>query len=70
LENRWQLNCQKLNTQLILSSRNKSELQKVQQACLRPKNVKILPLDLENYTSLKMKTEKATKLFGNLDIII
>lgn len=54
---------------LILSSRNKIALQKVKESCKFSENVKILPLDLEDYTSLESKTEEAIQLFGSIDIL-
>ncbi|MGV8945408.1 MAG: SDR family oxidoreductase [Lutibacter sp.] len=59
----------KEQTKLILSSRNKIELNIVKNACQNPENVKILPLDLENYTSLHAKVEEALALFGTIDML-
>lgn len=59
----------KQQTKLILSSRNESELNAVKNACEHPENVKILPLDLENYTRLTAKVEEALLLFGGVDIL-
>ena len=59
----------KHQTKLILSSRNEKELISVKNACEHPENVKILPLDLENYKSLTAKVEEALTLFGGVDIL-
>lgn len=59
----------KHQTKLILSSRNEKELISVKNACEHPENVKILPLDLENYKSLATKVEEALTLFGGVDIL-
>ena len=34
-----------------------------------PENVKVLPLDLENYMSLSGKVDEALKLFGSIDVL-
>jgi short-subunit dehydrogenase len=59
----------KKNVHLILSSRNKEKLQQVKSECYNTENVKILPLDLENYSSLATITEEALLLFGDIDIL-
>lgn len=59
----------KQHTKLILSSRNETELNAVKNACQNPENVKVLPLDLENYTSMLAKVEEALGLFGSVDML-
>ena len=59
----------KQQTKLILSSRNEVALNEVKNACQNPENVKILPLDLENYISLPAKVEEALALFGTVDML-
>lgn len=59
----------KQKTKLILSSRNEKELNAVKNACEHPENVMVLPLDLENHTSLAAKVEEALLLFGGVDIL-
>ncbi|MDT8417009.1 MAG: SDR family oxidoreductase [Lutibacter sp.] len=59
----------KQQTKLILSSRNENELNMVKNACEHPENVKILPLDLENYLSLSAKVDEALALFGSIDML-
>jgi short-subunit dehydrogenase len=54
---------------LILSSRNETALQKVKNECKNKQNIKILPLDLEDYNSLKEKTATALTLFDGIDIL-
>lgn len=59
----------KKNTKIILSSRNEAKLNEAKKKCDHQKNIKVLPLDLEDYTSLKAKTEEAIKLFGKIDVL-
>jgi short-subunit dehydrogenase len=59
----------KKQTKLILSSRNEAALNAVKNACEYPENVKVLPLDLENYINLSAKVEAALALFGGVDIL-
>ena len=42
----------------------------VKQACDHPEHIKIIPLDLENYTSLALRAAEAIKAFGKIDILI
>lgn len=58
------------NTKLILSSRNESLLNDVKKNCFNEKNIKILPLDLENYKNFNKIVEKAISLFGSVDVLI
>ncbi len=55
---------------LILSSRNKIALEKVKNECENPQNIRILPLDLENYSNFNNLTKQAILFFGNIDILI
>ena len=59
----------KQNVQLILSSRNEAKLKQVKTACENSSNVKVLPLDLEDYINLSAKTSEALKLFGSIDVL-
>lgn len=59
----------KQQTKLILSSRKEKELNAVKNACEHPENIKILPLDLENYMSLSGKVDEALALFGGVDVL-
>ncbi|MDP3944895.1 MAG: SDR family oxidoreductase [Lutibacter sp.] len=59
----------KQQTKLILSSLNEKELNAVKNSCENPENIKILPLDLENYRSLCGKVDEALALFGGVDVL-
>lgn len=58
------------NVKLVLSSRNIESLESVKNLCKEPKNVHIIPLDLEDYNSLKEKANLAINAFGHLDILV
>ncbi|MFY7671214.1 SDR family oxidoreductase [Tenacibaculum sp. MEBiC06402] len=58
------------NTKLILSSRNESALNEVKKLCKHPESVKILSLDLENYSNFDTKVEEAISYFGKVDILV
>ncbi|SNR17404.1 SDR family oxidoreductase [Tenacibaculum jejuense] len=58
------------NTKLILSSRNESALNEVKNLCAFPENIKILPLDLEDYECFSEKVDKAIAFFGGVDILV
>ena len=55
------------NCKLILSSRNKEALECVKIECENPKNIIVIPLDLENYTSLKQKTAEKIENIKSYD---
>jgi dehydrogenase/reductase SDR family member 7B len=55
---------------LILSGRRTDELERVQMSCKYADQVKILPLDLSDASSLENKTSEAIQLFGQIDILI
>jgi len=60
-----------LNTRLILSSRRREELERVKSSLgLKPGNVFVLPLDLNDPGSLEEKANEALKVFGKIDILI
>jgi len=59
----------KRKAKLIISSRNVKVLEKVKKECLYPENVKIIPLDLENYESLASKVSEAISTYGKIDIL-
>ena len=63
------LELSKQNAKLILSSRNETKLNLVKSECENSSNVKILPLDLEDYKSLFSITEEALLLFDGVDIL-
>ncbi|WP_299670474.1 SDR family oxidoreductase [uncultured Polaribacter sp.] len=60
----------KQNAKLILSSRNSESLELVKNACKNLENIKIIPLDLEDYTNLHFKAKDAIAAFGTIDILI
>lgn len=62
----------KKGARLILSARRKEELERVKGNCnaaVQP-NIRILPLDLSQPSTLKLSTEAAVQLFGHVDILI
>ncbi len=59
----------KQHTKLILSSRNEKALNQVKNECENSENVKILPLDLENYNNMSSKVDEALLLFGTIDVV-
>ncbi len=60
----------KQNAKLIISSRNLEALTLVKTECLNSDNVKILVLDLEDYTGLDQKATEAIAAFGQVDVLI
>jgi short-subunit dehydrogenase len=64
------LELSKQNATLILSARNEEKLITVKKACKNEDMVKVLPLDLEDYASLKPKVDEAIKWFGRVDILV
>jgi short-subunit dehydrogenase len=59
----------KKSTKLILSSRNELKLNEVKKKCENQENIKILPLDLEDYNNLVHKTKEAIALFGKINVL-
>ncbi len=59
-----------LNAKLILSSRDKNELELVKKECKNPENVQIISLDLEDYANFPVKAEEAISTFGKIDILV
>ncbi|MBT1705007.1 SDR family oxidoreductase [Fulvivirgaceae bacterium PWU20] len=57
---------------LILSARRKEELERVKGNCAASAqpDIRILPLDLENQSTLKLSTDAAIQIFGHVDILI
>lgn len=62
----------KKNVKLIISSRRKEELEKVKGNCIpqAQPNIRVLPFDLAEPTTLKLNSEAAIQLFGHIDILI
>jgi len=55
---------------LILSSRKKTDLELVKDKCKNPSDVKIIELDLENYSGFDNKVTEAIACFGTVDILV
>lgn len=57
---------------LILSARRKEELERVKGNCHASvqANVRVLPLDLSQQETLRLSTEAAIQIFGQVDILI
>ncbi|AUC81750.1 SDR family oxidoreductase [Lacinutrix sp. Bg11-31] len=64
------IECSNLNAKLILSSRNIEALKAVKTLCKNPLNVKLITLDLEDYTTFKTKVTEAISCFGSIDILV
>ncbi len=60
----------KLEAKIIISSRKKDSLEKVKKQCKNPENVKIVTLDLEDYTNLEKVVLSAISKFGKIDILL
>ena len=55
---------------LILSSRNFTALERVKSECDNPGNIKILPIDLNDFDTAPALVQKAYDFFGRIDILI
>jgi short-subunit dehydrogenase len=60
----------KLDAKLILSARNEEKLNVVKQECENSEMIKILPLDLENYSNFDVKVTEAINWFGRIDVLV
>ncbi len=62
----------KKSVRLILSARRKDELERVKGNCpaVAQLNIRILPLDLGEPSTLQLHTEAAIQFFGHIDILI
>ena len=60
----------KQDAKLIISARNEEKLIAVKNACENDEMIKVLPLDLEDYSNLKSKADEAIKWFGRVDILV
>tara|TARA_B100000795_G_C22804111_1_gene443768 strand:- start:3208 stop:4002 length:795 start_codon:yes stop_codon:yes gene_type:complete len=58
------------SAKIILSSRRKEDLKLVKNACKSSSEVKIVVLDLEDYTNLQPKVDEALAAFGTIDILV
>lgn len=64
------LELSKQGAKLILSSRKEAVLFQVKEQCQNSETVKVLALDLADYTNLGQKADAAIALFGNIDILV
>lgn len=60
----------KLDTKLILSSRNEATLTEVKNECENSQNITVLPIDLEKYDDFDKTVAIAISFFGKVDILI
>lgn len=62
----------KKGTRLILSSRRKEELERVKGNCPAESqaNIRVLPVDLTQSSTLQLSAEAAIQLFGHIDILV
>lgn len=60
----------KLNSQLILSSRNEAALNDVKMMCDHKENIAVVPLDLEQLDQMPLKAIEGIQKFGKVDVII
>jgi short-subunit dehydrogenase len=62
----------KKGAKLIISSRRKEELERVKGNCVQQAqpNIRVLPLDLSQPTTLALCAEAAIQLFGQVDILV
>lgn len=62
----------KKGNKLILSARRKEELERVKGNCpaLAQPDIRILPLDLGELSTLNLSAEAAVQLFGHVDVLI
>lgn len=58
------------NAKIILSSRKKDDLELVKKACKNSDDVKIILLDLEDYSNFQPKVNEAISAFGRVDILV
>ncbi len=55
---------------LILSSRRVDVLERVRKACAHPDVVRVVPLDLLDIPSFRVKTTEAIGMFGRIDVLV
>lgn len=60
----------KMGCKLIVSARNETALQQVKSNCHNSDFVKVIPLDLKNYSTMAEKVKEAIASFGGIDILI
>lgn len=59
-----------MGANLILSARNNQKLLETLNMCPNKSQIKLLPLDLEDYEAVGRKVDTATALFGGVDLLI
>jgi|TARA_B110000261_G_scaffold162027_1_gene204765 short-subunit dehydrogenase len=59
-----------MGANLILSARNNEKLLETLNMCSHQLQIKLLPLDLEDYESVGRKSNTALALFGGIDLLI
>jgi dehydrogenase/reductase SDR family member 7B len=60
----------KRGAKLVLSSRRSAELERVRQACPRPQDVAVLPVDLANLADPDALAAQAATFFGPIDVLV
>jgi dehydrogenase/reductase SDR family member 7B len=55
---------------LVLSSRRQAELERVRQACPRPQDVAVLPVDLAHLTDADALAARAAAFFAPIDVLV
>lgn len=55
---------------LVLSARRESELERVRQACPRPQDVAVLPVDLASLDDAPSLANQASRFFGPVDVLV
>lgn len=55
---------------LVISSRNKKELERVKQNCNEETEIMILPMDVADFNSMAEKTQSVLERFGFINILI
>jgi short-subunit dehydrogenase len=55
---------------LVLSSRREAELERVRQACPRPQDVAVLPVDLAHLADADALAAQAAAFFGPVDVLV
>ncbi|MGB7394338.1 MAG: SDR family oxidoreductase [Pricia sp.] len=55
---------------LVLSSRNRGELERVKAGCEHPEKVTVIPLDVTDFDALPEKMTEAVAAFGGIDVLI
>ncbi|RZS96902.1 SDR family oxidoreductase [Cecembia calidifontis] len=59
-----------LGHKTIISARNQAALEQIKEKANNPKNIYVLPLDLNAPDSFAIKTKEAIEAFGKIDVLI